>query len=244
MRVAALYDIHGNLPALEAVLGDVARSRADRVVVGGDVVPGPMPGETLFRLLDVNVPIQFIVGNGEVAVLAEMNGRDSGVPAQYREGIRWNAAQLQPRDGELLATWPNTLRMEITGVGNVLFCHATPQNPNDVFTRLTPEDRLVSTFDAADADVVVCGHTHMQFDRTVGRLRVVNAGSVGMPFGNPGAYWLLLGPEVEFHRTEYDLESAACRIRKTNYPEAAEFAAHNVLLPPSEETMLRAFGGT
>ena len=241
MPVAALYDIHGNLPALEAVLEDVTRAGADRVVVGGDVVPGPMPREALVRLLDFDLPIQFIVGNGEVAVLAEMSGQDSGVPAQYRDGIRWNAAQLHRSDGELLAAWPTTLRMKISGIGKVLFCHATPQNPNDVFTRLTPEDKLVSIFAETDADVVVCGHTHMQFDRTIGRLRVVNAGSVGMPFGDPGAYWLLLGPEVEFHRTEYDLEMAASRIRQTHYPDAQEFAAHHVLLPPSEEKMLAAF---
>ena len=244
MRVATLYDIHGNLPALEAVLEDVARARADRVVIGGDVVPGPMPRETLARLLDLELPTQFVVGNGEVAVLAEMEGKESGVPARYREGIRWNAAQLRRCDRELLASWQNTLQMEISGVGKVLFCHATPRNPDDIFTRLTPQDRLVSIFAESNADVVVCGHTHMQFDRAIGRLRVVNAGSVGMPFGDPGAYWLLLGPEVEFHRTEYDLEVAASRIRRTHYPEAEEFAAHNVLLPPSEEKMLQAFGAT
>jgi putative phosphoesterase len=244
MRVAALYDIHGNLPALEAVLEDVASARADQVVVGGDVVPGPMPRETLIRLFDFNLPIQFIVGNGEVAVLAEMNGQDSGVPVQYRDGIRWSASQLHPSDRELLAAWPSTLRMNISGIGKVLFCHATPQNPNEVFTRLTPEDELVSIFAETDADVIVCGHTHMQFDRTIGGHRVVNAGSVGMPFGDPGAYWLLLGPKVEFHRTTYDLEMAASRIRQTHYPEAEEFAAHNVLLPPSEEKMLAAFNAT
>ncbi len=244
MRVAALYDIHGNLPALEAVLEDVARARADRVVIGGDVVPGPMPREPLARLLDLELPTQFVVGNGEVAVLAEMEGKESGAPARYREGIRWNAAQLRRCDRELLASWQNTLQMEISGVGKVLFCHATPRNPDDIFTRLTPQDRLVSIFAESNADVVVCGHTHMQFDRAIDRLRVVNAGSVGMPFGDPGAYWLLLGPEVEFHRTEYDLEVAASRIRRTHYPEAEEFAAHNVLLPPSEEKMLQAFGAT
>ena len=241
MPVAALYDIHGNLPALEAVLKDVVRAGADRIVVGGDVVPGPMPRETLVRLLELDLTIQFIVGNGELAVLAEMNGRDSGVPAQYRDIIRWNAAQLHPSDGELLAAWPTTLRMNMRGIGKVLFCHATPQNPNDVFTRLTPDDKLVSIIGETDADVLVCGHTHMQFNRVIGGLRVVNAGSVGMPFGDPGAYWLLLGPDIEFHRTEYDLEMAATRIRQTQYPEAQEFAANRVLLPPSEEKMLAAF---
>jgi putative phosphoesterase len=229
MTVAALYDIHGNLPALEAVLEDVARAGADRVVVGGDVVPGPMPRETLVRLLELDLPFQFIVGNGELAVLAEMNGRDSGVPARYRDSIRWNAAQLHPSEGELLAAWPTTLRMNMSGIGKVLFCHATPQNPNDVFTRLTSDDKLVSIIGKTDADVLVCGHTHVQFDRMIGGLRVVNAGSVGMPFGDPGAYWLPLGPEIEFHRTEYDLEMAATRIRQTHYPEAQEFAANHVL---------------
>lgn len=241
MRVAALYDIHGNLPALEAVLEDAARAGADSALVGGDVVPGPMPRETLVRLLELDLPTQFIVGNGELAVLAEMNGRDSGVPAPYRDSIRWNAAQLHPSDGELLAAWPTTLNMNMSGIGKVLFCHATPQNPNDVFTRLTPDDKLVSLIGETDADVIVCGHTHMQFDRTIGGLRVVNAGSVGMPFGNPGAYWLLLGRDIEFHRTEYDLEMAATRIRQTHYPEAQEFAANRVLHPPSEEKMLAAF---
>ena len=129
----------------------------------------------------------------------------------------------------------------MSGIGKVLFCHATPQNPNDVFTRLTPDGKLVSIIGETDADVLVCGHTHMQFNRVIGGLRVVNAGSVGMPFGDPGAYWLLLGPDIEFHRTEYDLEMAATRIRQTQYPEAQEFAANRVLLPPSEEKMLAAF---
>lgn len=177
-------------------------------------------------------------------MLAEMEGKDSGVPLQYRGAIRWSAAQLHPRDSELLARWPQTLRMEIDGLGRVLFCHATPRNPNDVFTRLTPEDRIASLFAALNVDVIVCGHTHMQFDRAIGSVRVVNAGSVGMPFGEPGAFWLLLGPGVEFHRTEYDLEDAAARIRQTHYPDAEEFAAHNVLRPPSEEKMLRAFEPT
>ncbi len=244
MRVAALYDIHGNLPALEAVFEDLASAGADRVVVGGDVVPGPMPRETLSHLLDLDLPIQFITGNGEIAVLAEMEGRDSGVPPRYRETIRWNAAQLSPRDGELLRDWPETLDMDLAGLGKVLFCHATPQNPNDIFTRLTPHDQMVSIFSGAGADVVICGHSHMQFDRTVGSVRVVNAGSVGMPFGEPAAYWLLLGPQVELRRTKYNLEKAAARIRQTQYPDAKEFAARNVLDPPSEEKMLEAFGQT
>jgi putative phosphoesterase len=237
MRVAALYDIHGNLPALEAVLHDIRQADVDHVVVGGDVLPGPMPRETLACLLDLDIPIQFIRGNGDREVIAPTGA----VPEPYREVIRWNAEQLRPEDERLLASWPLTLRVQIGGLGEVLFCHATPRNDTEIFTRLTPEDRLVPIFEGVNTPVVVCGHTHMQFDRAIGSIRVVNAGSVGMPFGEPGAYWLLLGPDVQLRHTAYDLAKAAGRIRDTKYPQAQEFAARNVLQPPSEAATLEAF---
>ena len=123
----------------------------------------------------------------------------------------------------------------------MLFCHATPRNDTEIFTRLTSEDRLLPVFEGLNVPLVVCGHTHMQFDRTIGRTRVVNAGSVGMPFGEPGAYWLLLGPDVQLRHTPYDLTTAAERIRDTKYPQAQDFAARNVLQPPSEAQMLEVF---
>jgi Icc-related predicted phosphoesterase len=91
MRLAAIYDIHGNLPALEALLDDVRREKVDQLVIGGDVVPGPMPSDTLALLLNLDIPVQFIQGNGEVAVLAERKGQDPGVPEQFRAGVSWNA---------------------------------------------------------------------------------------------------------------------------------------------------------
>jgi diadenosine tetraphosphatase ApaH/serine/threonine PP2A family protein phosphatase len=200
-----------------------------------------MPRETLTCLLDLDTPVQFIQGNCEVALLAQMAGRDPGIPEQAREAIRWTAEQLHPEDERLFASWQKTIRLEIRGLGEVLFCHATPRHENECFTRLTPEDRLLPVFLGLDVPVVVCGHTHMQFDRTVLGIRVVNAGSVGMPFGEPGADWLLLGPDVQLRHTPYDLEKAAARIRDTRYPQAAEFAARNVLQPPSEGEMLRMF---
>ena len=116
--------------------------------------------------------------------------RPAEVPEQFRESIRWNAQQLRPEDEQLLASWPETVRVQIRGLGEVLFCHATPRNDFEIFTRLTPEEDLLPIFEGLDVPVVVCGHTHMQFDRTIGTTRVVNAGSVGMPFAAPGAYWL------------------------------------------------------
>jgi putative phosphoesterase len=242
VRVAALYDIHGNLPALEAVLQEVRRADVDHVVVGGDVIPGPMPRETLECLLDLDIPVRFIQGNGDRVVLAQMAGAESSdVPEQFRGVVRWTAQQLHPEHQRLLAGWPKTLPVEMPGLGEVLFCHATPRSDTEVFTRLTPEDRLLPVFEGVNVPLVVCGHTHMQFDRMVGGVRVVNAGSVGMPFGKPGAYWLLLGPNVQLRHTPYDLAEAAKRIRETMYPQADDFAARNVLQPPSEEEVLDRF---
>jgi putative phosphoesterase len=242
MRVAALYDIHGNLPALEAVLQQIREAEVDRIVVGGDVLPGPMPVETLARLLDVPIPVQFIQGNGEVAVLAALAGREAyPLPKQVQEIIRWTAQQLPAEHARVLAGWPKTVRLENPGLGEVLFCHATPRSENENFTRLTPEEVLLPLFEGSHASVVVCGHTHMQFDRMVAKIRVVNAGSVGMPFGEPGADWLLLGSGVELRHTSYDLARAAEGIRGTKYPQAEDFAARNVLQPPSEEEMLKVF---
>ncbi len=253
MRVAGLYDIHGNLPALEAVLQDIRQANVDQVVVGGDVVPGPMPRETLRRLLDLDLPVQFIHGNCELAVLAQIAatepdsatywGTTSGepLPEPLREVYRWTARQLQHEYEPILASWPKTLRLEIRGLGEVLFCHSTPRSETEIFTRLTAEDRLLPLFEGLQASVVVCGHTHMQFDRRIGRTRVVNAGSVGMPFGDPGAFWVLLGPDVQLRHTSYDLTQAAERIRDTLYPKAQE-DAQNLLQPPSEGEMLQAFG--
>jgi predicted phosphodiesterase len=241
MRVAALYDIHGNLPALEAVLVDVRNADVDSIVIGGDVVPGPLPRETLACLESLDIPVRFLHGNGESAVLAELAGKDSSVPAPFRELIRWSARQLEPEQQQSMSRWPPTVRVAIPELGDVLFCHATPRSDTEIFTRLTPEERVAPVLAGVDAPLVICGHTHMQFDRMVGWIRVVNAGSVGMPFGDPGAYWLLLGPDVQLRCTTYDLAAAADRVRRTSYPQAEEFATRDILKPRTEREMLDAF---
>ena len=242
MKVAALYDIHSNLPAFEAVLAEVRRAGVDLLVFGGDLVPGPMPRETLGRLLNLDIPTRILHGNGDRAVLELKAGKETtALPEPVRELARWVAGQLDEEQERVMKGWPLTLRLEIPGLGGVLFCHATPRNDTEIFTRRTPEEVLLPVFEGVDASLVVCGHTHMQFDRKVGKLRVVNAGSVGMPFDGPGACWLLLGPGVELQRTSYDLEGAAEIIRQSDYPQAREFAAKNVLNPPSEQESLEAF---
>lgn len=241
IRLAAIYDIHANLPALEAVIQDLHQAKVDHLVVGGDVLPGPMPQETLERLLGLDIPLQFIQGNGDREVLAAIRGTEnSSLPEQARLAVRWTAQQLHPEYEAAIAGWPKTLQFVIPGLGNVLFCHATPRNDTEIITRRTPDGPLLSLFQAIDSPVVVCGHTHMQFERMIGRTRIVNPGSVGMPFGRAGAYWLLFQPSIELRRTSYDLERAAARIRETSYPQAGDFATRNVLDPPSEAEMLDA----
>ncbi len=245
MRVAAIYDIHANLPALEAVLKEIREVKVDRIIIGGDVLPGPLPEETIDSLFDLDIPTQFICGNGDREVLAQMTGVESewyrSAPEQWREPVRWTAQQLESRHQQLLSSWPPTCHFELPGLGDVLFCHATPRNDTDIFTRLTPEHSLLSLFEGLRFSTVVCGHTHMQFDRTVGTTRVVNAGSVGMPLGEAGADWVLLGPEVQFRHSRYDFVRAADRIRRTKYPQAEYFAAHSILQPQAEEETLAAF---
>lgn len=241
MRVAAIYDVHANLPALEAVLQEIRQADVDEVVVGGDVLPGPMPRESLSHLQGLGISVQSIYGNGEVAILEQMSGKELiGVPEAYRPVIRWTAEQLDPEHERRLSSWPRTVRLEIGGLGEVLFCHATPRDENEIFTLRTPQEHLLPIFEGLDASVIVCGHTHMQFDRMIGATRVLNAGSVGMPFGEPGAYWLLLGPDIQFRHTPYSLTKAAERIRATNYPHAQEFAAQ-ILRPSSQEQMLDVY---
>jgi len=243
MRVAALYDIHGNVPALEAVLRDAQNDGVDEFVIGGDVLPGPMPRDALALLHSLDRPAHFIHGNGESAVLAHLAGREIDVPERFREIIVWNAQQLDAEQQQWLQSWPTTIQLEVPGIGAVLFCHATPRNDTDIFTRETPVDRLLPLFSRVNAQIVVCGHTHMQFDRRAGHLRVVNAGSIGMPFASPGAYWLRLGPDVELRHTAYDLHAAATRIRACDYPQADEFAATAILQPRTEQDMLRLYSG-
>ena len=241
VRIAALFDIHANLPALEAALADLREARVDRIVVGGDVLPGPMPRETLDLLYSIDIPTDFIIGNGDRETAVAARGPvGSVIPEFFREAMKWNAAGLQPRDLEAIDSWPLTKRLTVDGVGDVLFCHATPRNDTEIFLKTTPDEKLRPIFDSLGVQLVVCGHTHMQFDRLVGRTRIVNAGSVGMPFQAAGAYWAVIGPGVSLRRTSYDLDQAAARVRATAYPQATQCAA-GILAPPDEQATLEQF---
>jgi len=212
LRVAALYDIHGNLPALDAVLAEVD---ADVIVVGGDLVAGPWPAETLERLRGLDGDVRFIRGNADRELVEQTDGL---APAHLLEFVRERLFEEQLR---FLGSLPLTESVEVEGLGSVLLCHATPRNDEEIFTRISPDERWREALDGVEADVVVCGHTHVQFDRRIDGIRLVNAGSIGMPYEHEsGAYWALLGPAVELRRTVYEPGDIARSGWPDEWPEA------------------------
>jgi len=232
MRVAVISDIHGNLPALEAVLSDVSRARVDLIISCGDVASGPLPVETL-QVLRGLADARFVRGNADRALVAGFDG--SQMPRLKGPGFDWCSSQLTREDRDFLASFAETIAIDVDGLGRVLFCHGSPRSDEEIMTARTSEERLGEFVAGVDAAVVVCGHTHMPFDRMAGRVRVINPGSVGMPYGEPGAFWAVLGPEIAFRRTDYDRPAAADRIRKSAWLEANEFARENVLTVPTIE---------
>jgi predicted phosphodiesterase len=228
-RVAVLCDVHGNLPALDAVLAELADDPPDAVVIGGDVAAGPMPVEVLERLAGLPWPLHWVRGNADRAVVM---GYDGTIPEKLLEhplyrADQWTAGRMSRAQRDFLDGLPTLARLEVAGLGTILFCHGTPASDEERVTAVTPEARVARTLDGVPERMVVCGHTHRQFDLTAGGRRMVNAGSVGRPYEHrPGAYWLRLGPEVALRRTEYDVEAAAETFARLGYP-----LAHDMLAP-------------
>ena len=245
IRIAAIYDIHGNLPALDAVLGDIERENPDLIIIGGDVASGPLPRETLERLMGLGDRARFIRGNADRELVACFDGAavNPDLPDAAQATARWVAGQLERRHRDFLADLRERAVIAVDGLGDILFCHGSPRSDEEILTEASSDIRVGKALTGVVQRVVVCGHTHMQFDRCVGGVRVVNAGSVGMPYGEPGAYWLLLGPGVEMRRTSYDLVAAAAVIRASGYPLADDFADHNLLAPPTAAEAITVFEG-
>jgi len=205
MKVAALYDIHGMPWAFEAVLADVEAERVDAIVLGGDYLYGPYPRQTVERVRSLDAHV--LRGNCED--LAE----------------EWERAELAPGDLEWLQSLPLTATID-----GVVYCHASPTSNTPVTTAITPGNAVRRTF-AGTTGTVVIGHTHHQFDRVFGELRVVNAGSVGMPYeGEVAAFWLVIEDgEPRFRRTPFDVGLAVEAVRRSAWPHAQAFADENLV---------------
>jgi putative phosphoesterase len=241
--VAALYDVHGNLPALEAVLADRAFARADAVIVGGDVAAGPLPAEVLDRLQALALPVRWVRGNADREVVAAFDRGDTD-PAAYGpddpagRADAFTAARITRAQRDLLAAFEEVVRFD-----GALFCHGSPRSDDEIVTALTPEARLAPMLDGVQEPLVVCGHTHHQFELHLGAQRVVNAGSVGMPYqGEPGAYWLLVADgEPEPRRTAYDVDAAATVIRTSGFPDADDLIRESLVEPVDPVWVARHF---
>jgi predicted phosphodiesterase len=230
MPTAALADIHGNVHALEAVLADPRLTAAGSIVVLGDVVAGTFPAETFGRLDALGDAVRILRGNADRLVL-EREGEES----------RWVHERLGPDRVSRVGAWPTSFVIDVEELGAVHCCHATPRNDEEIVTRITPEADLAAALEGTPEAVVSGGHTHVQFDRRAGRWRFVNAGSVGRPFeGRAGAYWALLGPDVELVRTEYDVHAATQAVLRSGQP-SAEWAARTILQPPTVDEATAEF---
>ena len=217
MDVLALYDIHGNPDALDAVLADARTAGADAVVVGGDAVPGPFAVAVLDRLGALDVPVHRIRGNGEREVAAPPAGDDL-----VAETARRSAAELGPERARALGALPLTVELD-----GVLYCHASPRRDDEMLTRLSPDERYAAALADVTAAVVVAGHTHQQHERTVAGVRYVNAGSVGLPYeGDGAARWLWVADgEPAFRSTTYDAAGAGRRMLRAGWPDGRSVGA-------------------
>jgi putative phosphoesterase len=230
VRVAALYDIHGNLPALEAVLAEVEREGVDAIVIGGDIASGPPQPREAIELVRSLPNAHCIRGNADRLHDREHAGE---------EGLEWLFGQLDEEHVEWLVSLPFSAVLDDT-----LYVHATPVDDTTVVTDATTDEKLAGLLAEVEQPRVVAGHTHMQLERRVGDKLFVNAGSIGWPYeGRTGSYWAILDEGVDLRRTDYDLERAAELVRRSGHPRAEEIATENILASATRAEAIAVFGG-
>lgn len=232
MRVAAIYDIHANFSALKAVLEAIRKINVDQVIVGGDLAWGPEPRQVMDLLMEYKDEFIFIRGNVDREV-SYRYGKEKGLDDFTAELNQWCADQLTEEQLRFLKSLPEKTILNVDGLGEVLFVHGSPRSDEEAIRINTTENEIRPMIENVSQDIIVCGHTHIQFDRMVDGKRIINPGSVGLQSRANGACWALLGPEVELKVTPYDTKEAAERILKTNTPNKEDFTEH-YLKPPYE----------
>jgi predicted phosphodiesterase len=229
-RVAVLSDVHANAVALEAVLAELPEVEPDLVVFGGDLTWGSLPEQTLDLVRSIGTPALFVRGNGERALLEPS--------AEPTERERWLATRHSPEALAFLATFAERVSVDVERLGPVCFCHGSPRSDMEIVTPRTPAARIRAMTAEIEERVIVTAHVHIQFDRRIADIRSINAGSVGLPYeGRPGAFWAVLGPDVEHRATDYPLEVAAERYRASGDPRA-ELMVEMLESPPSREEVI------
>ena len=240
-RVAVVADVQGNAVAMAAVARDVLDLRPDALVFGGDLTWGPLPVETwsfVAELRDqVEAPVFFVRGNAE-RTLAELRAGTNTRPPTAR--TRWMVAQHAEETLDVIETFSSTITLDVHGIGRTRFCHGSPRNDEELITPRTPEPRMIALLEQVDEAVLVSAHTQIQFQRRIAGIRSLNPGSVGLPYqGAGGAYWALLGPDVELRRTDYDLKAALAAYRVSDDP-LADALIETLLAPPAPAQVIAA----
>lgn len=240
--IAVLSDIHGVLPALDAVLAQPDVAAADLIVVTGDHASGPQPTAVLERLQSLGDRVVLVRGNADRELVALARGETVEIPDEVTP---WAAEQLSPEHVDLLAHLPHPLTLEIEGFGPVVFCHGTPRDDEEVVLVDTRLERWAEVFADLPREVqtVVCGHTHMPFTRLVDRRLVINPGSIGMPYGRPGGHWALLHDgAATLHRTDIDIDTAiSLVIAESDYPQREDWANYFLRAEVSDAEALTTF---
>jgi predicted phosphodiesterase len=214
-RVALLADVHGNAPALAAVLREVRAAGVDLLVSAGDLTWGSLVAETLALARDYDGRAAFVRGNGERAVLELA----AGTRTDPTDREQWMTARHDSDAIAFLRSFSDSVVVDVAGLGAVRICHGSPRGDTECVTAETPETRVREFMADIDETIVATAHTHVQFDRHIAGVRSLNPGSVGMPYeGRLGAFWALLGPDVELRRTDYDLAETIAAYRKTDDP--------------------------
>lgn len=241
-NVVVLSDVHGVLPALDAVLAEPDVAAADRIVVTGDIAAGPQPVQVLDRLVALGRRVIWVRGNADRELVALARGGVTAIPDPIAP---WAAAQLRADQVALLAELPHPVRLPVDGFGPVLFCHGTPRDDEEVVLVDTRIDQWTDVLTDVDPAIstIVCGHTHMPFVRLVDRRQIINPGSVGMPYGRSGAHWALLADGVvQLRRTRFDVAAACAAIAADcGYPDVDEWVDFFVRSPASDVEALTTF---
>jgi predicted phosphodiesterase len=232
--VAVLADVYGNVVALEAVLREVLAIDPDVVVFLGDLTCGPLPEETwrAVRLFCAHFEgtVRFVRGNRERAMIEAAAGLQQG-NGEITARRRWLVEAHAPATHEAIEAFESAVFLEVAGLGAVRFCHGSPRSDEEMITPATPVARMQALAAGVDERVLVSAHTHIQFDRTVVGIRSISPGSIGLPYeGRRGAFWALLGAQVELCHTTYDVDLAVARFRESTDPFAQ--AIVDMLLDP------------
>ncbi|WP_375483064.1 metallophosphoesterase family protein [uncultured Jatrophihabitans sp.] len=240
--VAVLSDVHGVLPVLSAVLDEPDVRAADLVVVTGDHASGPQPDAVLDRLLAEGDRVRLVRGNADRELVALRRGQDIDVPDEITP---WAAEQLTDDHVDLLAGLPHPLVLDVDGFGPVVFCHGTPRRDDDIVLVDSPLTRWADALSGLTDEqrTVVCGHTHMPYVRLVDRRLVINAGSVGMPYGRAGGAWALLRDgAVTLRHTRVDVDATvAAVVAGSTYPDRQAWADEYVRSANSDADAIAAF---